>query len=119
MLARLGTLALKTDTYDALTDQVAEADQVDQRGDIFQSVWDAAAKMRRSGELLELAKHIQCPVVAIHGDHDPHPAEGVEKPLSGVLKDFRFVVLEKCGHTPWIERQARERFYSVLNAALL
>jgi pimeloyl-ACP methyl ester carboxylesterase len=119
VLARLGILASKTDTYDALTDPIGEADRIDQHGDIYQSVWDAAAKMRRSGELVGLAEYIQCPVIAIHGDHDPHPAEGIEKPLAGVLKDFRFVVLEKCGHTPWIERQARECFYSVLNAALL
>ncbi len=119
VLARLGSLALKVDTYDALMDQVSDADRIDPHGDIYQSVWDAAAKMRRNGELLGLAAHIQCPVLAIHGDYDPHPAVGVEKPLSAVLKDFRLVVLEKCGHTPWIERQARERFYSVLNAALL
>lgn len=119
LLARLGALAFKADTYDALIDQPDEADRMDLQRDIFQSVWDAAAKLRRSGELVGLAEHIQCPVIAIHGDHDPHPAEGIEKPLSGMLKDFRFVVLEKCGHTPWIERQAREHFYSVLNAELL
>ena len=28
-------------------------------------------------------------MIAIHGDYDPHPAEGVEKPLATVLKDFR------------------------------
>jgi pimeloyl-ACP methyl ester carboxylesterase len=119
LLARLGALAFKADAYDALLDQVDETDRIDQKGDIFQSVWDSAAKMRRSGELLALSEHIQCPVVAIHGDHDPHPAEGVGEPLSGVLRDFRMVVLEKCGHTPWIERQARDRFYSVLEAELL
>jgi pimeloyl-ACP methyl ester carboxylesterase len=53
-------------------------------------------------------------VIAIHGDYDPHPAEGVQKPLSSVLRDFRFVLLEKCGHTPWLERQARESFYHIL-----
>jgi pimeloyl-ACP methyl ester carboxylesterase len=117
-LARLGELAFKADTYDALTDKDEDTARINWNGDIYQSVWDDAVKMRRSGELLRLAEHIRCPVFAIHGDHDPHPVDGVEKPLASVLKDFNLVVLEKCGHMPWIEQQAREQFYSVLNIAL-
>jgi pimeloyl-ACP methyl ester carboxylesterase len=70
--------------------------------------------MRQSGELLALAGQIRCPVVAIHGDYDPHPAEGVQEPLSATLGHFRFILLEKCGHTPWMERQARDAFYAIL-----
>jgi len=72
-----------------------------------------------SGKLLELGKSIKCPVVAIHGDYDPHPAEGVAEPLSRILKDFRFILLEKCGHRPWLERSARDRFYSILKQELV
>lgn len=53
-----------------------------------------------------------------HGDYDPHPSEGVRKPLSAVLSEFRFVLLENCGHTPWCERQARGAFYEVLEEEL-
>lgn len=113
-LARLGALASKADNYDPLVDAKEGADLVGPRGDIFQRVWASAAKMRETGELLELAEDIRCPVVAIHGDYDPHPAEGVEAPLSRALEDFRFVLIENCGHTPWIERQAREKFYTIL-----
>lgn len=74
---------------------------------------------RRSGALLGLAQQILCPVVALHGDCDPHPAEGVEKPLSNVLREFRFILLKHCGHTPWIERQACEEFYAALIAELM
>ena len=49
----------------------------------------------------------------------PHPPEGVQKPLSAVLKDFRFILLKNCGHLPWIERQARDNFYAVLKEALV
>jgi pimeloyl-ACP methyl ester carboxylesterase len=69
--------------------------------------------------LLALAQHIQCPVIAIHGDYDPHPAEGVHKPLSLALANFRFILLKKCGHTPWLERWARENFYRIIKAELL
>jgi pimeloyl-ACP methyl ester carboxylesterase len=117
-LARLGALASKTDQYDPIPDGMEESDRVEARGDLFQSVWLDAAALRRSGELLEMGRRIECPVVAIHGDYDPHPAAGVEEPLSGVLGDFRFILLEHCGHTPWAEREARSAFYEALEEAL-
>ncbi|MFH1652023.1 MAG: alpha/beta hydrolase, partial [Chloroflexota bacterium] len=52
----------------------------------------------------------------IHGDADPHSAEGVKVPLSRVLPDFRFILLERCGHEPWIERAARDTFYKILRS---
>jgi pimeloyl-ACP methyl ester carboxylesterase len=68
--------------------------------------------------LLRLASEVQCPVVAIHGDHDPHPAAGVRDPLARVVPDLRFVLLERCGHTPWLERQARATFFEALEREL-
>ncbi len=115
-LSRLGTIFAQTDVYDPLP--IMMEAEVDLRSDIYKSVWSQAVELRKSGKLLEAGKGIQCPVVAIHGDHDPHPAEGVQKPLAGVLKDFRFVLLDKCGHTPWIERQARDEFFRVLGEEL-
>ena len=72
----------------------------------------------RNGELLALSEQITCPVVAIHGDYDPHPAEGIEKPLAAYLGNFRFILLKNCGHKPWGERQARDEFYRVLGKEL-
>ncbi len=117
-LARLGDLAHKTDAFDPLPHESSESDRCGRRGDIFSKVWAEAAAMRKSGALLDLASQVACPVVAIHGDHDPHPAEGVRNPLSVALPDFRFILLERCGHTPWLERQARERFYAILREEL-
>ena len=113
--ARLGALLSKADAYDPLP-HGSEAG--DWQVDIFHSVWEDAAALRRSGKLLELGKHIHCPVVAIHGDYDPHPAEGVKQPLSGSVKSFRFILLKNCGHMPWIERQARGKFFEILNKEL-
>lgn len=117
-LARLGALTSKTDTYETLPDDSVGADRGGVSGEIFQQVWEAAARLRQSGELLAIGNQIRCPVVAIHGDYDPHPAEGVEGPLSAALNDFQFVLLEKCGHCPWKERYARTRFYRVLRSAI-
>jgi len=108
----------KADTYEALPDDSDKTDTSECRVDIFQAVWDEAAALRRSGKLLEIAQKVSCPVVAIHGDYDPHPADGVRQSLSAILPDFRFILLEKCGHKPWIERQARDRFFRLIRDSI-
>ena len=117
-LARLGALCSKTDAYDPIEHETNEPSITNRGGDIFQSVWKDAAELRRGGKLLKLARHVKCPVVAIHGDYDPHPAAGVREPLSAMLTSFRFILLKNCGHMPWIEREARARFYKVVEEEL-
>jgi pimeloyl-ACP methyl ester carboxylesterase len=112
--ARMGELLSKADAFDPLPND-AHGETNDE---IYRRVWPEAAELRRSGRLLEIARDVQCPVVAIHGDYDPHPAEGVSEPLSRVARDFRFVLIEKCGHTPWTERLAKVQFYEVVRSEL-
>jgi pimeloyl-ACP methyl ester carboxylesterase len=111
LLERLARLYAKSDAFDPET---LDLEFLSVRHDLFQSVWAEAARMRRDGALLEIGRKIRCPVVAIHGDYDPHPAKGVEEPLTAVLENFRFILLRNCGHYPWIERQAKESFYKIL-----
>jgi len=110
-MARLGKSISKADSYGPLP---YDSEVLECQYDIYQNVWKQARELRSSGKLLELGKKIQCPVVAIHGDYDPHLSEGIKDPLSRILKDFRFILLENCGHQPWIERAARDRFYNIL-----
>jgi len=112
-LARLGVLFAKADTYDALPPE-KEPEPLGASEEINRKVWAEAKELRISGELLEMGKKIKCPVIAIHGDYDPHLAEGTKVPLVRVLKDFTFVLLEKCGHEPWMERYARDKFFRIL-----
>ncbi len=120
IFARLGQLAAKVDHYDPVQNELLEGDMPEHPGDgnIFHQVLREAQEMRERGELLELAGQIRCPVVAIHGDYDPHPAVGVIEPLTSRLEDFWFVIMDRCGHKPWIERQAGDRFYEILKAKL-
>jgi len=114
-LTQFGKLISKADSYNPLQH---ESEALECNFQIYQSVWEDAKKLRRSGKLLKLGKQIQCPVVAIHGDYDPHPFEGIKESLSYVLIDFRFILLAKCGHCPWIERDARDNFYNILKKEL-
>ena len=115
-LSRLGTLMTKADAYDPLT---LDTENIEINYHIYHSVWNEAEELRRSGILLKLGDMIQCPVVAIHGDYDPHPYEGVRKPLSDVLRRFQFILLKNCGHLPWIEREAQSNFYQILKQQIL
>jgi len=90
----------------------------DYRYDVFTSVWTEAEHWRKTGRLLQEAQHITCPVIAIHGEDDPHPAAGVSKPLTKILPDFQFILLQNCGHYPWLERQAHQAFYDALKKVL-
>jgi len=111
LFGRLGELLTKADAYNPLT---LETEVIETQYEVFQSVWSDVVKLRNTGELLKLGDRIHCPVVAIHGDYDPHPAEGIEKSLSTVISDFKFILLKNCGHLPWIEKEAKIEFYEVL-----
>ena len=110
-LEKLGRLAAKADAYAPIDD--AEETDVRVSAEIYREVWKEASAMRRSGELLRRAQMVRCPVVAIHGDSDSSPAAGVAEPLAA-LPEFRLIVLPQCGHTPWLERHAKEEFYRIL-----
>jgi pimeloyl-ACP methyl ester carboxylesterase len=116
-LERLGRLAAKADAY-APVDRTDAPGGIRVSAEIYRAVWQEASEMRRSGELLRRARMVRCPVVAIHGDADSSPAAGVAEPLSAALEEFRFTVLDRCGHTPWLERYATDEFYSTLLAEI-
>ena len=114
-LARFGELISMSDAYDPLPQTVAS----NVSAGVYESVWEEAGNLRKSGKLLQMGTKINCPVVAIHGDYDPHPAEGVREPLTRVIKNFCFILLEKCGHHPWLESKARDEFYRVLREEII
>ncbi len=115
--ALLGELCIKTDIYEPLTRGKVKGTG---RGQalIFQKVMEEALSLRESGRLLEYGKNIKCPVTAIHGDYDPHPSDGAAGPLSKIIKDFKFILLKNCGHYPWLEKNAKDDFYSALKSVL-
>jgi pimeloyl-ACP methyl ester carboxylesterase len=112
---RFGELMSRADSYDC---EEGIRESLKFYPEVYNSVWHEAEKLRKKGELLVLGEKIRCPVIAIHGLDDPHPAEGVEKPLRKIMHDFRFIGLEKCGHYPWKEKYAKTRFYEIMENEL-
>lgn len=110
-LDEYGELITSVSSYDMIE---SGEEEVEVLAEVNESVWREAVETRRSGELLDMGEDIEMPVVAIHGEYDHHPYEGLKEPLERVLDDFKFILLEKCGHYPWREKWAREEFFEVL-----
>ena len=115
VMLRFGELMSKADAYDPVPHN---NQKIEVNYEIHQKVWVQADELRRSGQLMEIGQKIKCPVVAIHGDYDSHSGEGVKVPLTNIIKNFRFISIPKCGHRPWQERQAQNRFYDILKKEL-
>ncbi|MHC1609619.1 MAG: alpha/beta fold hydrolase [Candidatus Methanofastidiosia archaeon] len=115
LMKDFGKLISKADSYQPIShdDNVLEFQL-----NIYQKVWKEASKLRSSKKLLDYGKKIQCPVIAIHGDYDPHPFEGVKISLSKTIKNFKFILLKNCGHYPWYEKLAKDKFYEILKNEL-
>lgn len=117
ILARLGALCATADCHSPIDqDDNSPPPTIDTA--IFQNVWTEAAQLRKTGFLTQQLEKITCPITAIHGDYDPHPADGVKAPLSKANPKFRFILLPQCGHKPWIEQHAKEPFYQALEQEL-
>jgi len=111
LFAKFGSLMDESDTYDPIE---KKSEPIDVDFNIFSSVWAAADELRYTGDLLKITRNIKCSVVVIHGDYDPHPYEGIDKPLKETLDNYKFYLLKNCGHTPWYEKQAKKEFYDIL-----
>lgn len=101
----------KSDHY-CLLDSRQTADKID--GRMFTHVWNEAAELRSSGILLSAFQNIKCNIYLIQGAMDPHPINGVIEPLEKLGIDYEAYRLEKCGHSPFAEKYAREDFYKIL-----
>jgi pimeloyl-ACP methyl ester carboxylesterase len=57
---------------------------------------------------------IRAPVLMLHGENDPHPGSATRDLLRLHLPQLEYVEFPQCGHTPWLERHAREPFLAEL-----
>ncbi len=109
-LARMPAVLERADNY-CLEDAFG-ARETD--GEMYRRVWDEASAMRSSGELLALLSGIKCEICVIHGRFDPHPVRGVILPFSEVGVSVKAYVLDKCGHSPFLEKYSKDEFYRIL-----
>jgi len=61
-------------------------------------------------------KKLKIPTLILHGDKDPIPVS-IAKRLHESIEDSRYVVLENCGHFPYVEKP--DEHFKVLDEFLM
>lgn len=73
---------------------------------------------KADAEMYNRIKMIQSKLFLIQGVCAPHPIEGVVKPLEENGISCKTYILEKCGHSPFMEKYAKEKFYDILQTIM-
>lgn len=111
LMAEFGDLMTEADAFNPIT---LETRVIECQYELHRKLWKEAKTLRKSKKLLDMGKRITCPTLIIHGDYDPHPIEGIRDVISPLIKNIRVNILEKCGHLPWIEKYAKDKFFKIL-----
>lgn len=117
-LALLGRLMRDADSYDLIPEEAA-------RGEIawydalgFEQSWADMMRLQKEGVYPAAFAAVREPVTMLHGDYDAHPGRTIFEGLRKVVADIEYVEFEKCGHYPWLEREAKDLFYAALREVL-
>lgn len=110
-LRRISELLLPAYSCDLISADL-ENERVDARANL--ESWDDMLRLQAEGVYPRAFLGIAAPVLMMHGDRDPHPGPSTRDALLPFLPRLEYHELEKCGHYPWLEREAREPFYERL-----
>jgi pimeloyl-ACP methyl ester carboxylesterase len=77
--------------------------------------WEDMVRLQEAAVYPAAFSAIESPVLMIHGEYDPHPGRMIRDSLKPYLPQLGYVELERCGHQPWLEKQAAEIFFKILN----
>ncbi len=113
-LAELGAAYMAAESYDLLPDlePVSEALLPDQAG--HAQTWGDVLRLQALGSEPASFSAISARTLLIHGDVDPHPGAATRDLLRPFIPGLQYVELDRCGHEPWRERHARDRFVALV-----
>jgi len=80
----------------------------------FEETWADMLRLQREGILPAAFAAIDCPVIMLHGTHDPHPGEMTRRTIATRVPHLEYRQWTRCGHYPWLERCARDEFFTLL-----
>lgn len=80
--------------------------------------WSDMVRLQDAGVYPAAFATITRPVLMLHGSYDPHPGRLIRDGLQEFLPHLEYIEFDRCGHSPWIEEHARDRFLSVLRSWL-
>jgi pimeloyl-ACP methyl ester carboxylesterase len=80
--------------------------------------WEDMLRLQAEGRYPAAFAAIRSPVLMLHGAYDPHPGAMIRRSLEPLLPQLEYHEWERCGHSPWRERQVRDEFFALLHAWL-
>jgi pimeloyl-ACP methyl ester carboxylesterase len=98
-------------SYDPITSAHAD-DEVDAQA--HDETWNDMLRLQAEGFYPAAFAAIKSPVLMVHGTFDPHPGRLIRAGLQPHLPQLEYCELDRCGHYPWLERHAADRFFSLL-----
>lgn len=114
-LAAVGRLITRVCGHDIedVADDMAAVDAV-----AHEQTWADMVRLQRDGTYPAAFAAIGAPVLLLHGEADPHPGRLISEDLRRYVPHLEYQELPKCGHSPWLERQAKLAFFETLNVWL-
>jgi pimeloyl-ACP methyl ester carboxylesterase len=76
--------------------------------------WNDMVRLQDSGLYPAAFASIVSPILMLHGAYDPHPGQMIRDVLKAYIPQLEYRQWERCGHKPWMERQVRDEFFSVM-----
>lgn len=109
----------KTDGYDCEPEETAKqvtAEPFDSKASA--ETWGDMMRCQKEGIYPQAFTAIKVPVIMLHGVYDPHPGTMIRDSLKRYVPHLEYYEFEQCGHSPAIEKYAKEAFFSVMRAWL-
>ena len=107
----LGKQTLELYSYDLAT---TEQEIDESEPGCSEGTWEDMVRLQNEGVYPAAFAAIKSPVLMLHGAVDPHPGEMIRASLAPHLPQLEYREWERCGHYPWLEKSARDKFFSVL-----
>lgn len=114
-MARLGDVFGRAQSFDA-EEEDGEGAACDMKAQ--KETWADMVRLQADGTYPQKFSEIDCPVIMLHGDYDPHPGKMIHETLARFVPAIEYIEFHRCGHYPWRERHARSEFLQKLRECI-
>ncbi len=83
-----------------------------------QETWEDMMRLQSDGTYPKAFTAITSDVLMLHGNYDPHPGPMIRESLRPFIRRLEYLELDRCGHSPWLERFARTEFFMTMKSWL-
>jgi len=100
-----------TDTFELYSEKIEtpETEPFDMKA--HTETWNDMLRCLEEGIYPQSFTSIKSPVIMLHGAYDPHPGKMIRDHLKQYISHLEYREFEKCGHSPSIEKYAKDDFF--------